>query len=72
MKNLLIEEFGARVTPYLPKRFQEGKLPYLFFIVWLMIGVMVVLSIITPYPGPVPAPLAVSYTHLTLPTTSRV
>jgi signal transduction histidine kinase/CheY-like chemotaxis protein len=58
VKNLLIEEFGARVTPYLPKRFQEGKLPYLFFIVWLMIGVMVVLSIITPYPGPVPAPLA--------------
>ena len=40
MKNLLIEEFGMRVTPYLPKRFQEGKLPYLFFIVWLMINII--------------------------------
>ena len=58
MKNLLLEDIGLRVTPYLPKRFQEGKLPYLFFIVWLMIAVMVVLSIITPYPGTVPAPLA--------------
>jgi signal transduction histidine kinase/ActR/RegA family two-component response regulator len=58
MKNQRWEELGAQLLPYLPKRFQEGRLPYLFFIVWLVISVMLVLSVITPYPGPIPAPLA--------------
>lgn len=58
MKRQDLENLSERITPYLPKRFQEGKLPYLFFIVWLLIGVMVVLSIITPYPNGIPVPLA--------------
>jgi signal transduction histidine kinase/ActR/RegA family two-component response regulator len=53
-------------VPHLPKRFQEGRLPYLFFIVWLLIGVMVILACITPYPNGVPVPLAFAFVLLLL------
>jgi signal transduction histidine kinase len=52
------DAFCAWAIPRLPKRFQEGRLPYLFFLVWLLIAVMVVLALITPYPNGVPVPLA--------------
>ena len=52
------DSLAAWAVPRLPKRFQEGRLPYLFFVVWLLIGVMVVLALITPYPNGVPVPLA--------------
>ena len=52
------DSLAAWAVPHLPKRFQEGRLPYLFFVVWLLIGVMVVLALITPYPNGVPVPLA--------------
>ena len=52
------DNLAAWAVPHLPKRFQEGRLPYLFFVVWLLIGVMVVLALITPYPNGVPVPLA--------------
>jgi signal transduction histidine kinase/ActR/RegA family two-component response regulator len=52
------EALAAWVVPRLPKRFQEGRLPYLFLIVWLLIGAMMVLAVITPYPNGVPVPLA--------------
>ena len=57
MKDATLEGLGTHITPYLPKRFQEGKLPYLFLIIWFVIAVMVALSVIAPYPEPIPAPL---------------
>jgi signal transduction histidine kinase len=50
--------FTAWVIPRLPVRFRDGPLPYLFFVVWLLIVMMVILSIVTPYPNGVPVPLA--------------
>jgi signal transduction histidine kinase/ActR/RegA family two-component response regulator len=58
MNYSLTDRFSAWLIPKLPKRFQEGKLPYLFVLVWLMISVMVLLSIVTPYPNRIPVPLA--------------
>jgi signal transduction histidine kinase len=50
--------FTAWVIPRLPVRFRDGPLPYLFFVVWLLIVMMVILSIVSPYPNGVPVPLA--------------
>ena len=58
MSRYTVEALTELAMPYLPVRFREGRLPYLFFVVWLLIGVMVVLAAITPYPNGVPAPLA--------------
>ena len=58
MSSTKFEALATWVVPRLPKRFQEGRLPYLFLIVWLLIGAMVVLAVITPYPNGVPVPLA--------------
>ena len=66
MTRLTLEELAALAMRYLPKRFREGRLPYLFFVVWLLIGVMVVLAIITPYPNGVPVPLAFAFVLLVL------
>ena len=66
MSRTKFDAFAAWALPYLPKRFQEGRLPYLFFIVWLLIGVMVVLAFITPYPNGVPVPLAFAFVLLVL------
>ena len=60
------DALAAWAVPHLPKRFQEGRLPYLFFIVWLLIGVMVILAAITPYPNGVPVPLAFAFVLLLL------
>jgi signal transduction histidine kinase/ActR/RegA family two-component response regulator len=66
MSRTKFDALAAWALPYLPKRFQEGRLPYLFFIVWLLIGVMVVLAFITPYPNGVPVPLAFAFVLLVL------
>ena len=61
-----LENFTEWAIPRLPERFREGRLPYLFFIVWLLIGVMIVLAIVTPYPNGVPVPLAFAFVLLIL------
>ena len=58
MSDSLLDRFSAWVIPHLPKRFRDGPLPYLFFVVWLLIVFMVILTVITPYPNGVPVPLA--------------
>lgn len=57
MSRLSLETVTTWVVPHLPKRFREGRLPYLFMVVWLLILVMVVLAYITPYPHGIPVPL---------------
>jgi signal transduction histidine kinase/ActR/RegA family two-component response regulator len=52
------DELTDWMVPQLPKRFQEGRMPYLFFIVWLMILVMCILAVISHYPHGLPTPLA--------------
>jgi hypothetical protein len=54
MSRFTVEALTAWVVPRLPVRFREGRLPYLFFVVWLLIIVMVILAYITPYPNGVP------------------
>ena len=66
MTRYTLERITAWAIPRLPVRFREGRLPYLFFVVWLLIGVMVVLAIITPYPNGVPVPLAFAFVLLIL------
>jgi His Kinase A (phospho-acceptor) domain len=66
MTRYTLEDLTVWVVPRLPKRFQEGRLPYLFFVVWLLIGVMIVLAYITPYPNGVPVPLAFAFVLLIL------
>ena len=51
MSRSKVEAFIAWAIPRLPVRFQEGRRPYLFFVVWLLIIMMVVLAFITPYPN---------------------
>ena len=66
MSRTKFDALAAWAVPHIPKRFQEGRLPYLFFIVWLLIAVMVVLAVITPYPNGVPVPLAFAFVLLVL------
>jgi len=58
MKQSALERFSEWVVPRLPERFREPPLPYLFFVVWLLIVVMGILAWITPYPNGIPVPLA--------------
>ena len=39
MRGWTLERLAAWAVPRLPVRFQEGRLPYLFFVVWLLIVV---------------------------------
>lgn len=66
MTRFTLEDLAELAMPYLPVRFRDGRLPYLFFVVWLLIVVMVVLAIITPYPNGVPVPLAFAFVLLVL------
>jgi signal transduction histidine kinase len=43
-----------RLTAFLPSSFQKGKLPYMFFFVSLMIALLLVYSVISPYPYATP------------------
>ena len=56
MSRYTVEALTEWALPYLPVRFREGRLPYLFFVIWLLMGVMVVSAVITPHPQGVPAP----------------
>jgi signal transduction histidine kinase len=62
----VLNDLIAWAVPHLPKRFQEGRLPYLFFLVWWLIGVMTLLVLITPYPNGIPAPLVFAFVLLVL------
>jgi len=42
------------LTAFLPSSFQQGKLPYMFFFVNLMIALLLVYSVISPYPYATP------------------
>jgi signal transduction histidine kinase/ActR/RegA family two-component response regulator len=66
MSRYTVEALTEWAMPYLPVRFREGRLPYLFFVIWLLIGVMVVLTIIAPYPNGVQVPLAFAFVLLVL------
>lgn len=58
MSQSAFDRFTMWVVPRLPERFRDGPLPYLFFVVWLLIFVMVILAFITPYPNGVPVSLS--------------
>jgi signal transduction histidine kinase/ActR/RegA family two-component response regulator len=66
MSRFTVEALTDWAVPRLPVRFQEGRLPYLFFVVWLLIVVMVILAYITPYPNGVPVPLIFAFVLLVL------
>jgi signal transduction histidine kinase/ActR/RegA family two-component response regulator len=57
MNRGLLNQFTDWAVPRLPVKFRDGRMPYLFFVIWLLIGVMVILAMITPYPNGVPVPL---------------
>ncbi len=57
MKTTWIERLTLWALPKLPRRFREGKLPYLYFLVLILIAAMVVLAIVTPYRSGIPVPL---------------
>jgi signal transduction histidine kinase len=46
-----------RIAPYLPARFQQGRMPYLFCLVIIMIIAMLLLALVTPYSNGIPVPL---------------
>jgi signal transduction histidine kinase len=52
MTQAWFDRFMHWATPHLPRRFQEGRSPYLFFLVWVLIVAMVALAFITSYPYP--------------------
>jgi signal transduction histidine kinase len=58
MRHAWFGRFTQWAVSRLPKRFQEGRLPYLFFLVWGLIAAMMILAWITPYPNGYPVPLA--------------
>ncbi len=66
MTRFTLENLADLARPYLPVRFREGRLPYLFVVVWLLIGVMVLLAMITPDPNGVSVPLAFPFVLLVL------
>ncbi len=45
------------IARHLPKRFRDGAMPYLFFVVWLLIAVMFALTAISPPLNGIPLPL---------------
>lgn len=47
--NAVSHWFTRRVIPILPRQFQEGKLPYLLLFALLMIAVMLMFALISPY-----------------------
>ena len=66
MSRDMLDQFTAWAVPRLPMKFRDGRMPYLFFVVWLLIVVMVILAFITPYPNGVPVPLAFAFMLLVL------
>ena len=58
--------FTTWLIPYLPMRFREGRLPYLFLVVWFLIAVMAILTTITTYAHGLSAPLVFAFELLVL------
>ena len=57
MSRRLFERLTARVVPHLPQRFRGGAMPYLFFVIWLLIIFMFVMTAISPSSGGIPLTL---------------
>ncbi len=66
MSRGLLYHFTAWAVPRLPVKFRDGRMPYIFFVVWLLIVAMVILALITPYPNGVPVPLVFASVLLVL------
>jgi len=47
-----------RIAPYLPARFQQGRMPYLLCLVIIMIIAMLLVALVTPYSNGIPVPMA--------------
>jgi signal transduction histidine kinase/CheY-like chemotaxis protein len=58
MKVRTFDNVLERIAPYLPKRFRQGRMPYLFCLVIVMILAMVLVALVTPYSNGIPVPLA--------------
>ncbi len=46
----LIRQWGPRVTARLPARYQQGKMPYVFLFAVMVIAVLLIYAVISPYP----------------------
>jgi signal transduction histidine kinase len=57
MKRTSLDDLLQRMASYLPMRFSEGRMPYLFFLVIIMIIAMLLIALVTPYDNGVPVPL---------------
>jgi signal transduction histidine kinase len=57
MKRTSLDDLLQRMASYLPMRFSEGRMPYLFFLVIIMIIAMLLIALVTPYDSGVPVPL---------------
>ena len=55
-----------RVVHYLPARFQQDRMPYLFGLVVLLVIALVLVAVVTPYNSGVPVPLAFAVVSLVL------
>lgn len=58
MKLIPIDDLLERITPHLPQRFREGRMPYLFCLVIIMIIAMLLVAMVTPYSNGIPVPMA--------------
>ena len=61
MNRQKFDTFIAWISPRLPARFREGRLPHLFVVVWLLIVAMVALAIALPYSSNTPNPLIFAF-----------
>lgn len=58
MKARTFDNVLERIAPYLPKRFRQGRMPYLFCLAIMMIVAMLLVAMVTPYSNGIPVPLA--------------
>ena len=58
MKLIPFDDLLERITPHLPQRFREGRMPYLFCLVIIMIIAMLLVAMVTPYSNGIPVPMA--------------
>jgi signal transduction histidine kinase/CheY-like chemotaxis protein len=58
MKVTIFDNWLERISPHLPVRFREGRLPYLFCLVVIMIIAMLLVAMVTPYDNGIPVPMA--------------
>jgi signal transduction histidine kinase/ActR/RegA family two-component response regulator len=68
MNQFWVEDFIAWVVPHLPARFRAGRLPSLFFIIWMLIVLMLALAMTSSDAYGVSAPLIFAVVLLVLQT----